>query len=58
MPSARVKNDLLDSCLQRFSELRAAGRLFYDETRAETITDGGYVVSADSNDRFLERIQF
>ena len=49
MPTTRMKSDLLDACLQRFSELRAAKKLFYDETRGETLSDGGYTVSADTN---------
>jgi hypothetical protein len=50
---ARSKDGLLDTCFQRFSELRASERLFYDDTTPETIADGGYVVSQRSKHRDL-----
>lgn len=37
--------ELSDTCLRRFLDLRKAGRLFYDETQAETVSDRGCIVS-------------
>jgi hypothetical protein len=42
-----MTEDLLEMSLQRFWELRADKKLFYDETEVETITDAGYIVSLE-----------